>query len=364
MQASPSSYVSTYGQRLRQMAGMGQQPMMMQPAALDQSVEPQGPGALDAAPQQGALDQPAKPGRTIHDVAGELTKEEREQITKSLEDQGLDVESEYEKLVKEKHIDAGMIKKGEDGKLDKNDMGLFLIEFGLNQMKNGGKPGADTLSSTGAAALDTMDARRSRASEDEKRALLSAELKDRRNVRKGERIDKALESAAERKNRNANTDRDIAARAAEGKQRSEDARLDRESRERTSKDDNISRERQVKMSDGKDKATFVDEETGDVYWKDSQEQVMVPDGKGGKRPLKGKTSERGMTEKDFIDLTERHAKEMGDNAVTNKITVGGKTVTWMQATPEQKEAYLDSYEKRLRARAGKSQPAETPAWAK
>jgi hypothetical protein len=353
---SPSSYVASFGQRLRQMAGLGQQPMMMQPAAMDQQVDPRAP-ALDSAPQGALAEAPTK-GRNIHEVAGDLSQEEREMITKSLEDQGLDVESEYEKLVNGKHIDPGLIKKGKDGKLDKNDMGLFLIEFGLNQMKNGGRPGADTLSSTGAAALETMDARRQRGSEEEKRALVSAELKDRRNIRKSERIDKALDAAADRKNRNYNTDRDIAARKEEGE-------ADRKSREKIAHEGNISAERQRKMTESKDRETFVDEATGDVFWKDTQEQVMVPDGKGGSKPLKGKTTDRTMTDKDFIKLRNDREEALDKDKFVSKITLpDGQQISWAKASDSQKAAYLDAYDQKNRSLANKaSQSSAVPSWA-
>lgn len=306
-------------------------------------------GALGTPPAAGAMQRQAPKARSFWDIAKDLSDDEKDQIVKSFEDKGVDVPAAYQQAVaNDPAAEMGLPKKGEDGKIDKRDMGLFLLESGLRQMQAAAQPGQTALGAFATGTLGAMEGRRGRAAE------ARAEAESTRRF-EAERGDKAAERGL--KKEEIQTTRDIAGAREKGENKRAAAQLS--TQERIAEMEAVTRERAAKMAAGKDKETFTDESDGKVYWVESGDPVMVKDGKGGTKQLTGKTQEgRGdVTDKDIMAATEKHRASLDANMIA-KVTIPGEgEVRWSQATDDQKNAYLSSYQNELKKRAGKKTPS-------
>lgn len=326
---------------------------------------PLGSGALSPAPapvgqadQIGALGTPppaAKPdvqdqGQSYWDTVKDLSPAEKGKIAESFEKKGVNVEQQFATLQKSGQVDPGMIKTGPDGKVDKGDMALFLLESGLRTMQAAGQPGSTGVGAVATGALNTMDARRGRAS-----ATAGAQESQRRFD--AEQAEKAAELEQRRAEMGSREKTSAAEQAAMDKRASEQ----NASAERMNRETNVSRQRAAKMAAGADKETFIDEETGMVFWRESQKPVMVPDGKGGQKQLTGKTTvdKSGVGDKDILTAVEKHRGTL-DGDATARVTLPGEATPkrWATMSGDEKEAYLEDYTAKLRSRA--STGTQTP----
>lgn len=333
----------------------------MQPAGALPQVAP-------AAAQVGALANPTAAktgaptaaakggGRSFWDIAKELSDPEKEQITKQFEDKGVDVPTEFNRMADAGQVDMGLVKRGKDGKIDKRDMGLFLLENGLRTMQAASKEGATGLGSMATGALDTMEARRGRAAQ----ATATAEEQRRYGEARSDKKAERAQDTADKREVIASNEQ-LAATRETGDNKRAAAQI--EAQGKIAAMEAVSRKEAAQMSTGANKRTFVDESDGMVYWVDSGEPVMVK-GKDGPKPLKGKTQvDRGaVTDKDLLTATEKHRAALDENLVA-QVTIPGEAepVRWSKATDEQKNAYLSAYKRNLQSQAGEQTPEGTGA---
>lgn len=327
---------------------------MQAPTALPQQVgQADVQGALGPPPapaKAGAPSSGGSTGRSFWDIAKSLTGPEKDNIADSFEKKGVDVQQAFRKLQSDGKVDPGLIKRGPDGKIDRGDMGVFLLEAGLRNMQGIGK-GESGLAAAAGAQLDTMDARRARAA--------SADATTEGQYRfDAERSDKAADR--QQRSDEAAAGRESAEKLAGTREAGDNKRTaaEIEARGKIAAMEAVSRKEAAEMASGANKRTFVDEDDGMVYWVDSGEPVMVKGG-GGLKHLKGKTQQdRGVvTDKDVLTATEKHRAVL-DGDVTARVTIPGEAqaVRWKTATDSQKKQYLDSYASELKGRAGKQTP--------
>lgn len=319
---------------------------------------PLGGGALSPAPAQvgqadkiGALGTPppaAAPaaqdqGQSYWDTVKDLSPDEKAKIADSFEKKGVDVEQQFAKLQQDGQVDPGMIKKGPDGKVDKGDMALFLLESGLRTMQAAGQPGSTGVGAVATGALNTMDARRGRAA-----ATAGAQESSRRFAAE------QAEKDADREQKKA--EMQTTAKTAADREAGENTRAKDQnaSQERIAHENNVSRVRAARMAAGADKETFVDEDDGLVYWKDGGKPVMVDDGKGGQKTLHGKTQvdKSGVGDKDILSAVEKHRGTLDGDPIA-RVTIPGEATPkrWATMSGDEKEAYLEDYTTKLRSRA-------------
>lgn len=268
-------------------------------------------------------------------VAEKLTDAEKAAITKQFEDNGVEIEKEFEELRAEGNVDPGYIKRGKDGKLDKNDMGLFLMEFGLRMAAGGGKK-KDFGANLGQATLDTIDNRRrvgSQQREDLRRDELVAYARSRDKRADKEKGLAAVEREQARRDAAAEKRSELETRAAEVKDARAERKADRDARRAESAAD-----RSLRASEGE---------------ADRNNRLKVTEAEKAAR-------DKEITDTKVAELTVKRQQALDEGQYMLKIN--GKP--WAQASEAEKKTYLKQYAKEVRETFGSEGSAAAPAWAK
>jgi hypothetical protein len=317
--------------------------------------------ATPAAPAEAA---PAQGKSDFHTLAAQTSDEDKEKIADAMDAEAKKRGTTLKAVFNERLAD-GTIKVPSVGKkFDRKQMGLFLFEAGLRTMQRASK-GEDAFGAVSGGVLDTIEAgQRKQAGIQERDDKLGEAQKD-RDLRTGE-------GKAERDARREDSEADRALRKGESeadrKARREEADADRVLRRNLAAAENISRERQTKMSRGKDADTLIGED-GMVYWKpdapgSAGEPVMVM--KGGKpTQLKAAVKPDGGAVTEELVLKEANNIRAGlDKDITAKVNIGGKSVQWRSLDEKAKAAYMETVKASMRQTDSTDAESAVPDWAR
>lgn len=355
---TPLSYAQKYGRKLLGMnspqavsgafGGSAQAPALSGAQSFPVNDEAPVVGALSSSgPMRNNEQAPAGNGSDFWSLADKTPQEDKEKIAdtldKQLQSNGSSLEEEFNK-----HDAAGNLStpKAVGQKFDRAQMGLYLFEFGLRMAQRAAN-GESTIGAAAGGALDTMSNANARRAASQERADKLGELAADRKLR-------ADEGAADRTMRKEEGAADRAARsadaAAERAARSSESAADRELRRELNTADNATRVRVERMQKGETRQTFIDED-GQVYWKDTQEPVMVKDAKTGeRRPLKSTVKDNSgqVTEKQILEEANKIRAKM-DGDVTSQIMIDGKRVPWRSLDETQKAAHMEQVKASMRS---------------
>lgn len=315
-------------------------PMVAKPqSALEEAV------ATQAVPSIGARAEPpaapdAKDEFGFWKIAEQMTEDEKKKVMKDFEDAGIDIEAKYNELAEMGEIDAGLIKKGPDGKIDRKDMGLFLMEFGLRQLSAGG-PGKDFGQTLGEAALGTMEARRARHQMDMKNKESALERSYRKSKDEQERKERGLAAVEREQGRRT----DIATKQAELSSREADRREMREQRAADARMRSADR-----AEDRKSREEIAAE----------NREARIEEAKLRREQME--TDKLAMRDKDVAEATAKHIAALDENILAS---VEGKR--WRDMTPEEKEDYTTRYARKIRSTFGAGRDVQPgggarPSW--
>ena len=356
--AKESQYVSQYWPSLAQLTGrqidqgqLGQSALYQQPSAprefgkrqfgpdapmprsaLEAQAQPAAvpatsPGARANPPQAPAENEAA----SFWKLTEEMSEDDKKKILKDFETAGVDVEGKFGELVDTGEIDPGLIKKGKDGKLDREDMGLFLMEFGLRTMAAGGQT-QDVGAAIGGAALGTMEARR-------QRSYLAEDRKDKAEDREY----KKSEDAQARK------ERGLSAVSEEQKRRDIILQKDAELKMRQREIEEARKDRYAARD-------LASQERG--LDRESRESIAA------ENRAAREDDKKSITDAKVAELVAKRLTELDEQKYTARI--GDKT--WNTMSDAEKDAYLKSYARQMRSQFGTSggegDVGEAPSWAR
>jgi hypothetical protein len=295
--------------------------------------------ALEEAPQEvpapsiGArANPPAKEGdgdMSFWKLTEKMSDDDKKKIMADFESSGIDIERQYQELVSMGEIDPGMIKKGKDGKLDKQDMGLFLMEFGLRTMAAGGA-GKNFGQAVGESALETVSDRRARGKLKREEKKQELEMAYRRSEDEQARKERGLGAVAKEQDR---LDRAM--------QKGVDLQIEKQRDERLAKERELQREA-MQAERGADRASREAIAAENRAAREAEAQA---------RREQMESDKLAIRDKDVSDLVAKHISSLDEN-IRSTITVNGQPVRWKDATPAQRADYARGYAMQIRSTFG------------